>query len=203
MNDGRVHDRTRRDAHPLFLQVQIHRLQHLSAQLVLFQQVAKLAHRGLVRHRLLPQIDAHKLPQHRRVVQRLFHRRIRQVEPLLQKINPQHPLHSHRRPSIAGLRIVRLNQPAQPAPGHHLLHLFQKQCTLGLLGVPLKASHHRQCPLFHAGVTLTYTPVERESLIRVSLALNSAQYQEGTTASARGWHRTSPDNSRATETRPG
>jgi len=31
--------------------------------------------------------------------------------------------------------------------------------------VPLKAGHHRQCPLFHADATLPSLPVERESVI--------------------------------------
>jgi hypothetical protein len=38
-----------------------------------------------------------------RVVQRLFHRRVRQVEPLLQKIDAQHALHAHRRPPVTGV----------------------------------------------------------------------------------------------------
>jgi len=52
---------------------------------------------------------------------------------------------------------LRFNQRTQLAPRHYPLHLLQEQRTLGLLSVPLKASHHRQCPLLHAGVTLTYT----------------------------------------------
>src|SRR5260370_32329359 len=50
-----------------------------SPRFVLFQQVAELAHRGLVRHRLAAQIDAHELPPHPGVVQRLFHPPGRQV----------------------------------------------------------------------------------------------------------------------------
>src|SRR3989441_4218418 len=52
VQDGRVHDRARRDSHPLRLQVQVHLPQDLFPQLVFFQQVPELAHRGLVRHRL-------------------------------------------------------------------------------------------------------------------------------------------------------
>ena len=47
-----------------------------------------------------------------RVVQRLFHRRVRQVEPLLQKINPQHPLQAHRRAPVARPS----DRPARSAP---------------------------------------------------------------------------------------
>src|SRR5437660_9942639 len=52
LQDGRVHDRARRDSHPLRLQVQVHLPQDLFPQLVFFQQVPELAHRGFVRHRL-------------------------------------------------------------------------------------------------------------------------------------------------------
>src|SRR5207253_5211329 len=100
--------------------------QDLFPQLVFFQQVPELAHRGLVRHRLTAQINAHELPHHPRVVQRLFYRRVRQVEPLLQKVNPQHALYSHRWPPVPRLGIMRRHQPAQLAPRHHLLHLLQK-----------------------------------------------------------------------------
>ena len=40
MNDRRVHDRAAGDPYSLFLQVQIHRLQHLPAQPVFFQQMS-------------------------------------------------------------------------------------------------------------------------------------------------------------------
>ena len=57
VNDGRVHDRAGGDAHPCRLQVQIHRAQYLFSQIVLLQQVAEVADRGLVRHRLRPQVN--------------------------------------------------------------------------------------------------------------------------------------------------
>src|SRR5580700_8246749 len=53
-----------------------------------------------------PKIDPHELPHHRRVIQGLFHGRVRQVKPLLQKINPQHPLQSYRRAPIPQLGIM-------------------------------------------------------------------------------------------------
>ena len=51
-----------------------------------------------------------KSPQHRRFIQRILRARVAQVEPLLQKIHPQHDAQSHRRPSILSLRIVRFHQ---------------------------------------------------------------------------------------------
>src|SRR5580700_723491 len=85
-------------------------------------QMAELAHRRLVRHRFLPQVNAHKIALHHRVLQRLFHHRVGKVEPLLQKVHPQHPFYSHRWPPITGLldsaaRSTRTtSSTASPAP---------------------------------------------------------------------------------------
>src|SRR3974390_501248 len=136
--------------------------------------MAEFANRGLIRHRLCPQINPCKLPQCGRVIQRFFHRRVRQVEPLLQKINPQHLFQFLRPASIPRLGVVPLHQCAQLAPRHHLLHFFQKHRSPRLLRVPLESRHRRQCPLltlrFHAGSTLSVLAVEKEHLISVSLA---------------------------------
>src|SRR5205814_3423844 len=113
--------------------------------------------------------NADDLSPHRRVVQRLFYPRVRQVEPLLQKVNPQHALYSHRRPPLPRLGIMRRHQRTQLAPRHHLLHLFQIYRSPRLPRVLLKAGHHRQSPLFHLSDTLTCQLWKAESLIRVSL----------------------------------
>jgi hypothetical protein len=78
--------------------------------------VTKAAHRGLVRHRLAPEIDPDKAPQRQRIVQRLLYRWVRQLEPLLQEIEAQHPLHPDRRAAVARLRIERLDQCVRHDP---------------------------------------------------------------------------------------
>jgi hypothetical protein len=83
----------------------------LFPDLVSFQQMPKLADRRLIRHGLAAQINAHKLPHGMRVVQRLFDCRIRQVEPLLQTMQPQHAFDPHRWTSwVFGLKIDRLDR---------------------------------------------------------------------------------------------
>ena len=109
---------------------------------------AKAAHRGLAGHRLAPQVDPDKTPHRQRIVECLLHRRVRQVEPLLQKINAQHPLHPDRRAAIARLGINWLDQPAQRCPRNHPFHLRQEQRPPRRLGVPLKP-RRRQRQLLH------------------------------------------------------
>ena len=82
MNNGRIHDRPRGDADAPALQILVHRVQHRPAQLVLLQQVTEPEDGALVRRRRAPQIDSHKVPQHRRFIQRILRPRIAQVEPL-------------------------------------------------------------------------------------------------------------------------
>jgi hypothetical protein len=74
------------------------------------------------------------------IVKRLLHRRARQVEPLLQKINLQHPLHPDRRAAITRLGIDRFDQPAQRRPRNHPFYLSQKHRPPRRLAVQFKPS---------------------------------------------------------------
>jgi len=51
MDDGCVHDRARRGADPAALQILVHRVRHLTAQFMCFQQMTEVQDRGLIRHR--------------------------------------------------------------------------------------------------------------------------------------------------------
>ncbi len=71
---------------------------------------------------------------------RILHRRIRKVEPVLEKTDPQHPLKTNRRPPFARLGIEWLDQPTQAGPRHDLVHLLQKRGLARLLRVKIKTS---------------------------------------------------------------
>ena len=58
----------------------MHLVEQLWAQIVLVEQVAEAAHRSLVRHRLTSEIDPDKTPHRLRIVERLFPRRVRQID---------------------------------------------------------------------------------------------------------------------------
>ena len=139
-----------RDADALALQIQVHRVQHLAAQLVLFQQMAEVQDRRLVRRRGAAQIDARKAAQHRRFVQSVFHAGVRQREPLLQKVNPKHDVQSYRLTAHLALRVVRRNQRQQLGPWHHRVHLGQKLLPPRLLRVALELCLMGQRHLPHA-----------------------------------------------------
>src|SRR5260370_22695098 len=170
MNNGRVHNRAGADADAPALQILVHRVQHRPAQFVFLQQVTEPEDGALVRHRCPPQIDSHKAPQHRRFIQRILGPRIAQVEPLLQKVHPQHAAQAHRWPPVLSLRLVRLHQRLSLHPGHDLFHLFQNPLPLRLPRVLLEARLHRQSLLSHPPFSSTYTlpasPVDRRVLQR-------------------------------------
>lgn len=62
--------------------MRVHPIEQLARQIVLFQQMAELEHRGLVWH-LIQAADFRKMPHRHRVVQSLFCPRVAQrVSPL-------------------------------------------------------------------------------------------------------------------------
>jgi hypothetical protein len=95
-------------------------------QVVLLQPMAEVHYRRRVRNRRHRQIDAGKATQGLAIVERVLQRLVGQPVPLLQKIQPQHPLQPDRRPSAFALRVKRPKTIDQPRPRHHPLHLGQK-----------------------------------------------------------------------------
>src|ERR1019366_2393133 len=103
VNDGRIDDGAGGNLDAAALQVKVDRLQHGSAQLVLFEKVAEFADGGFVGHRLVAKINLSEAAHQRRVVQRFLPRRVGEAEPLLKKVNSQHALDTHGTASIARL----------------------------------------------------------------------------------------------------
>jgi hypothetical protein len=126
----------------------VHRRQQRLAQFVPLEQVSKLAASRLIRRSLLAQIDAGEAAHRHRVVQRFLQRRIRQVEPQLQKVQARHPLQRNRRAAaqLAHLRIVRLDHRYQICLWHDLIHVREKLRPPRRLAVALET---RQRLLLH------------------------------------------------------
>ena len=63
-----------------------------------------------------------------------------QFEPMLQKMDAEHPVHAHgRTPGSLGLGIVRLDNRRRFAPRNHLLHRRQKPLAAGRFPTLFKA----------------------------------------------------------------
>ena len=118
---------------------------------MLFEQVAIAQDGGLIRHSGHASIEAGELAVKRRVVQGLFHRWIRQAEPLLQEVDAQHGLYCKGRAAAFGARArrrERLDQPHQFTPGNHQVHLIEKHMLARALGDKLESATGK-ADLFH------------------------------------------------------
>ena len=87
---------------------------------------------GTARHR---QIDAGKAAQRLAIVERVLQRLVGQPVPLLQKVEPQHPLQPNRRPAALALRVERPQTSTSRAHGT-MRHLGQKLVPPRLLLLP-------------------------------------------------------------------
>ena len=115
-DDGRVHDRPRSQQQPLLFQQSRDRLEDRPGSAHAApadDENAKSWSRPAPR---LAQLHPGKAPHRLAVVDRVFGLRVRQVEPLLQEVNPQHLLQSQRLATAARLGVVRLDQPPPAAP---------------------------------------------------------------------------------------
>ena len=139
-DDRCIDDRAVGDLDPAAPQVFIDCHQQALTEFVLLQQVTELAHPRLIRSAFCPEVDANKAAHRDRVVQRFLHRRVRQVEPELQKVDPQHPLERYRRPTaqLAHLRIKPLDDRNELGPRQHPVHVREELCAPRRLPVLLK-----------------------------------------------------------------
>ena len=71
------------------------------------------------------------------VVKRILHGRVRQFEPLLHEVDPEHLLRAHGRAAVSGLGIVRLDEPGQLLPRDYLVHLGEELLFPGPLFLAL------------------------------------------------------------------
>ena len=79
-------------------------------------------------------------------VDRIFRGRVREVEPLLQKVEPEHLLQPNRQPPFPRPPLMRLNQPDQADPGNHRVQLGRE--SLPARDLPLCVPRQScECPL--------------------------------------------------------
>lgn len=126
---------------PVLCQVFVYQLEEPFAEIVGFKDVAKLANRRLIRRRLMAKVYADEVAHGPGIVKSLFHSRVGQAEPVLQKMDPKHTLYADGRPSGAlSLRIKRLYDLAKLAPWNDLIHIGEENISFCSLAVLLKAA---------------------------------------------------------------
>lgn len=128
-----VHHRVRLEQQPLADEQVVKHREHFLGEFVALQQVARPQDRALVGQSAVP-AQARELPEQRHVVQRLFHRRIREREPLLHEVNAQHRLYRKRRATLLTFGDIRHDQLDQRRPRNHALHLREELSLARALG---------------------------------------------------------------------
>ena len=83
-------------------------------------------------------IESGKLTVQRYVKKRFLHRRVRQAEPLLDKVNAQHRLQGKWWPAGTALGVIRRDKRYQRSPGNDALHLLQELTLAGSLQAQIK-----------------------------------------------------------------
>src|SRR6201997_5854780 len=116
----------------------VHRVQNLTAQLMLLQQTAEAKNRALVGCSGTAQINASKTTQHWRLVKSILSAGTGEIKPLLQEVNAQHDRQPNRLTTVAGLGIVRFDQRFQLTPRNNHFHHVQKLFSTTLPPVLLK-----------------------------------------------------------------
>ena len=134
-DQGGIDDRSLLHGHAVGLEVSLHCLKDLLPEIVPLQQVAESEDRGFIRDPLADLVDAGKPTHRRHLDQRILHRWIAEVVPLLQEMDAQHGFKGIRRTASFGasLGVTGLDQGNQRLPGHNSLHLSQKSLPLGAL----------------------------------------------------------------------
>jgi hypothetical protein len=125
-DDGGIDDCSLAHQQAALLQHRPDLVEQRPGQIVLLQPMAEVQHRRCVRNRRHRQVDPGKAAQRLAVVERVLQGLVGQPVPLLQKVEPEHPLQTDRRPAALALRVERPQTIDQTRPWHHLLHLAQK-----------------------------------------------------------------------------
>jgi hypothetical protein len=139
--------------------------EQLPGQTVALQQMPESQDRALVRNRVLAELKSRKAAHRLRVVQRFFHAWGRQVEKVLQTVNPQHDLERMRLATLSGLRIVRPDATNQLLPGNDGVHLAQESFSASDLALvrPCRTRkrrllHRNSLPMWVTLPTAQYRP---------------------------------------------
>jgi len=160
-DDRGIHNGPPGDLQPLLGQIRPDQHKQLFPQVMRFQQVAKLANGRFIGDGLTAQINPHKLPHGPRVIQRLLHGWIGQVEPMLQEVDAEHARNADRRTaSPLGLGIKRCDHPGQVTPRNHAGHLVEKPLAARGLAIPFKRNLRKRLLLHgHASLRVLCSPL--------------------------------------------
>lgn len=104
----------------------IDRLEKHFPQMVFFQQMTKFQKRCCIRNLFLHKVDIHEFPECIAVIDCIFHTLVREIEPDLQQIHPQHFFDSFCRSATLAVWVIRAYKFYPFFPRNNLIHDVQE-----------------------------------------------------------------------------
>jgi len=144
-------------------QIAIHRFKDSGSPPMRLQQMPKIQNRRLIRHPPFSQAQSRKAAHRENLIQGLFHGRLAQSLPLLNKVNSDRDTRFIRPSAISCLGINRFNQSLNLFPGHHPTQLGEKELPPRPLALD---------PVFRIGKTYL-----DHSVCPKKINMNTRQYQ--------------------------
>ena len=130
--EGGVHDRAAAHHDALGLEDRVDAREDLGRQAVLLDYAAELQQRRGVGDLVAePELHAHELGEGPRIVDRVLDALVREVEPELQEVHPEHLLGPHRPAAAPAGVVIGLDRGDELAPGNRLVHALQERLALG------------------------------------------------------------------------
>jgi hypothetical protein len=111
-----------------------------------------------VRRLFLQKIDAHKLPESIAVVNGILNAFVRQIEPALQQIHPQHLFDSLRWAAALAAEIMRLDEVDPLVPRDYFIHDVQKFFPLRC-PFPHAVFHIAEALLTHSATACAFSSI--------------------------------------------
>ncbi len=108
-NDRGVHNRSIADFDPLRLEMFVHRRKNLFAYADFIDERTEFAEGSLIRRCFCAEVDPDKFAHRIAVVKAIFRLRVRQIEPLLKEVDPQHSLYADWRTASLARGIMGLD----------------------------------------------------------------------------------------------
>ena len=138
-DDRGGHNGPRVDLEAVLLEIFPDESKEPRSQLMTFQQMAELADGGFVRHGLSPEVDPDEAAQDPGVVEHFLDRRVREIEPVRQEVNPPQALDADRRAAAALVPgRERFDDGRKLRPGNEAVHLVEEPLPAGGLTVFLE-----------------------------------------------------------------
>jgi hypothetical protein len=179
MNERRVHHRAAFEQTTFLFQHIIDGVHQLGSRLVPLQQATEVEDGRFIRQRVFHEFQPGEPPHRLNLVQGVFHARIGQRIPLLQKVDPQHRFQWHGLTTpTPSFGEIRLNDRQQRVPRHRLFHFGQEFLPPGLFFLGIKRQRGKAGLFYQVTTPSSLGQACHGDLFRDSLRIRNQKYRQ-------------------------